>query len=408
MKLGAVCLLLLCLLLSISSSRSVGRPNIDIDLTYIEYLRGLRFSFTEIARIMGISRATLYRRLDDAGIDRTSSYSNISDAELDREVERIKHIHPNDGERLMMGHLVSRGIIVQRTRLRGSIHRVDPENTAIRRSIAIRRRVYHVDGPNSVWHMDGHHKLIRWKFVTHGAIDGYSRTITFLKCADNNRASTVLSEFINAVHVHGLPERVRTDLGGENVEVWRYMVEQHSSRAAVITGSSIHNERIERLWREIYRSVVILFYDTFYSLERQDKLDSLNEIDLYCLHYVYLPRINFALQSFIEAWNNHPVSTEHNLTPNQLFIRGGLCQNMTPQLPHNYIGNPTNQHTLPLASSHVEVPRSSFTPCDSLLTQLTSSVTPLAESDDFGCTIYSQTVDIVGRHLQRGCNNCVV
>ena len=51
---------------------------------------------------MGISGATLYRRLDDASIDRTSS-SNISDAELDREVERIKHIHPNDGERLMMG-----------------------------------------------------------------------------------------------------------------------------------------------------------------------------------------------------------------------------------------------------------------------------------------------------------------
>ena len=162
---------------------------------------------------------------------------------------------------------------------------------------------YHVDGPNSVWHMDSHHKLIWWKFVTHGAIDGYSRTITFLKCADNNRVSTVLSEFINAVHVHGLPECVRTDLGGENVEVWRYMVEQHSSRAAVITGSSIHNERIKRLWREIYRSVVILFYDTFYSLERQDKLDSL---DLYCLQYVYLPRINFALQSFIEAWKQPP------------------------------------------------------------------------------------------------------
>ena len=169
---------------------------------------------------MGISRATLYRRLDDVSIDRATSYSNISDAELDREVERIKHVHPNDGERLMMGHLVSRGIILQCTRLRGSIHRVDPENTAIRRSIAIRRRVYHVDGPNSVWHMDGHHKLIRWKFVTHGAIDGYSRTITFLKCADNNRALTVLSEFINAVHVHGLPERVHTDFSGENVEVW--------------------------------------------------------------------------------------------------------------------------------------------------------------------------------------------
>ena len=81
---------------------------------------------------------------------------------------------------------------------------------------------------------------------------------------------------------------------------------------------------------------------------------------------------------------------------------------MTPQLPHNYVGNPTNQHTLPLASSHVEVPRSSFTPCDSLLTQLISSVTSLAESNDFGCIIYSQTVDIVGRHNVDVIANCVV
>ena len=30
-------------------SRSVGRPMIETDVTYIEYLRGLRFSFTKIA-----------------------------------------------------------------------------------------------------------------------------------------------------------------------------------------------------------------------------------------------------------------------------------------------------------------------------------------------------------------------
>ena len=98
---------------------------------YIEYLR---FSFTD-------SRATLYRRLDDTGTDRSSTYSVITDATLDQEVRRIKRVHPNDGECLMAGHLASRGIIA-------SIHRTDPEATAIRRSIAVRRRVYCVPGPN--------------------------------------------------------------------------------------------------------------------------------------------------------------------------------------------------------------------------------------------------------------------
>ena len=76
------------------SSRS-GRPIIEVNLMYVEYLRGLKFSFTDIGSIMGISRATLYRRLDDAGIDRTCSYSRVSDRELDDEVRRIKHDHPN-------------------------------------------------------------------------------------------------------------------------------------------------------------------------------------------------------------------------------------------------------------------------------------------------------------------------
>ena len=40
--------------------------------------------------------------------------------------------------------------------------------------------------------------------------------------------------------------------GGENVDVWRCMIEAHSTEIAVITGSSVHNERIERLRRDVF------------------------------------------------------------------------------------------------------------------------------------------------------------
>ena len=143
----------------------------------------------------------------------------------------------------MIGHLAARGIIVPRVRVRASI-RVDPQSTQLRRSVTIRRRTYHVEGPNVVWHVDGNHKLIRWRMVIHGSIDGYSRSVTFLKCSNNNRASTVLSAFTSAVELHGLPERIWTDLGGENVGIWQYMVEQHNTIRAVITGSSTHKYRI--------------------------------------------------------------------------------------------------------------------------------------------------------------------
>ena len=97
---------------------------------------------------------------------------------------------------------------------------------------------------------------------------------------------------MQACVTHGLPEKVRSDLGGENIEVWRYLIEQHRSESAVITGFSTHNEGIERLWRDVMRCVSSIYYGVFKQLEEEGKLDPLNELDMYCLHKVYLPRIN--------------------------------------------------------------------------------------------------------------------
>ena len=190
--------------------------------------------------------------MEEEGISQEVDYTLISDHDLDQEILAIKLAHPNDGEVLLNGHLIRRKIFIPRSKLRASIHRVDPHNTATRKSITVRRRVYHAEGPNAVWHVDGHHKLIHWRLVTHGGIDGFSRTIVYLKCSNNNRALTVLSAFTEAVRNHGLPCKVRSDLGGENVAVWQYMVEQHESESAVITGSSTRNERVERLWRDVF------------------------------------------------------------------------------------------------------------------------------------------------------------
>ena len=65
----------------------------------------------------------------------------------------------------MQAHLLRLGIPVQRQRLQLSIHRVDPVNISLHRTATVRRRVYRVAGPNSVWHLDGNHKLTCWRFV---------------------------------------------------------------------------------------------------------------------------------------------------------------------------------------------------------------------------------------------------
>lgn len=89
------------------------------------------------------------------------------------------------------------------------------------------------------------------------------------------------------LNYYGIPEKVRSDQGGENVEVWRYMIEQHANMSAIITGSSTHNERIERLWRDVHRCVTVIFHTLFYRLEEESLLDSLNEVDIFCLHCVH-------------------------------------------------------------------------------------------------------------------------
>ena len=382
--------------------RLPGRPLLEVSIDEVEYLRALRFTWTKISSLLGISRSTLYRYLEREGIDLTCTYSEISNSDLDCRILAIKQEHPNDGERLITGHLYRLGIILPRSRIRASIHRVDPVNTAIRRSVTIRRRVYCVDGPNSLWHIDGHHKLIKWRFVVHGGIDGFSRTIVYLHCSTNNFPSTVMASFADAVCKYGVPNQIRSDRGGENVQVWEYMLEQHRSESAVLVGSSTHNERIERLWRDVYRCVGVLFADLFREMESDNALSCLNEVDLFCLHTVFLPRINSALDSFLESWNNHPVSTEHNRTPNQLFVDGALRQNMipTPHIPTHAVGN----IPIPTSSEAVEVPRSAFLPCDRLLHELERH-DMLHASDDFGYSVYKHVCHIVGSHLHH-CNDC--
>ena len=145
---------------------------------------------------------------------------------------------------------------------------------------------------------------------------GFSRRVIYLKASDNNQSDTVLSLFVNAVDEVGLPSRVRGDRGGENVGVAQYMVQHRGSeRGSFIAGRFVHNQRIERLWHDVFRSCLIMFYHCFYGMEEEQLLNVEDDIYMFSLHYVYLPRINYALRQFMDAWNNHPLSTCQSLSP---------------------------------------------------------------------------------------------
>ena len=86
------------------------------------------------------------------------------------------------------------------------------------------------------------------------------------------------------------------------------LVEEVSSQDAVYI--------IKRLWRDVFNNCTILF------------ISWRPLIHLFCLHYIFRPRINIALQKFQYAWNSHPMSTTSNLSPN---LQGIAANGFAPE-----------------------------------------------------------------------------
>ena len=274
------------------------------------------------------------------------------------------------------------------------MRRVDPLGVTLRWARSVHRRSYSVPCPNSLWHIDSNHALIRWKLYVHGGIDGYSRLIVFLKCATNIRADTIFDSFTTACNRIGIPSRVRSDRGTENLLVATFMIlYRGAGRASHITGTSVHNQRVERLWRDVYIASTSLFYQLFYMLEEVGLLDPENEIHLYALHYVYLPRINQSLQLFCNSWNQHPLTSCNCRTPQQLWLRG-MLQNI--HSGYTAVDSLSSSIVLPTPTpTESDVETSSDWLSSHDVENLRSTIEPLRHSDCWGVDIYLDTVSFI-------------
>ncbi|KAJ7387940.1 hypothetical protein OS493_001293 [Desmophyllum pertusum] len=158
-------------------------------------------------------------------------------------------------------------------------------------------------------------------------------------------------------------------------------------------GSKRHNRAANEQELSVFKS-------EFYDLEREGILDPLNDTDLFCLHYVYLPRLNRNLAEFVSAHNNHKVSTEENNTPAQLFwVNLHLTAFGDGRDSENAYRAVNISDLISTELPHVQVPETSNPLDDTLYTELQSLVDPLSATS--GKELYRRTIDFVGRSLLR-------
>ncbi|KAL0066854.1 hypothetical protein AAF712_006049 [Marasmius tenuissimus] len=329
----------------IPPARGRGRPRVEIDPGLLQLSVDLRRQ-NRLAQAYDCSARTVRRRALEEGlvtpgnpvyvdveVDNTTiriyqsssgAQSDLSDDELDQVIGQIVVSFPTFGRRLIHGHLKYMGLHIPRSRVEESYRRVigAPLQTfGIRR---ITRRIYTVAGPNSLWHHDGQHSLIKYKIVIHAFIDGFSRFVTGIQASNNNLATTVLDVFIQAVEEHGCPSRTRGDHGTENLLVAEFMEEYKGlGRGSYLWGKSIHNIRIERLWRDVTLGFGGKWKLFFQSLEQSHGLNARIPSHIWLLHHLFLDSINEDARCWAESWNRHPLTSLHMThSPQEMFVFG--------------------------------------------------------------------------------------
>lgn len=178
-----------------------GRPSLQINREFLQWAYSLR-PISSIAHFLNVSRGFVRRQLVEHGIAEpqsqpfmlsaqytddgdsddvldpsgdvsfptspsdnmyfttsyTSPQSAISDTELDDLVVRLRRHFRRAGVTMLGGMLLRLGYRISRERITQSLVRIDPVQRVFQR-IRIRRRVYSVPGPNSLWHHDGQHGM---------------------------------------------------------------------------------------------------------------------------------------------------------------------------------------------------------------------------------------------------------
>lgn len=226
------------------------------------------------------------------------------------------------------------GLHVTQNRTRQMLRIIDPEGVARRTANRLLRRVYRCPGPNHMIHIDGYDKLKPYGIAIHGAVDGFSRKILWLKAGYSNSNPRLIAKFyLDFIrHINGVPKIIRADRGTENVLVHRMHValrwfhrDGYARENSFQYGRSTSNQRIEGWWSQLRRISTNSWINIFKDLRDRGLFDNSDPVQVECLRFCFLPLIQKQLDSITIQWNQHRIRPQ----------RHGECPSGKPDLMYH-------------------------------------------------------------------------
>ena len=272
------------------------------------------------------SMSTLKRRLREYGLKRKNAV-DVDDNDIAEAIpQELQGPSSVSGYRSMWHTLrLKYELCVPRDKVQRILKELDPNGTEERMQHRLKRRTYRSNGLNECWHVDGYDKLKPFGFPIHGAIDGYSRRVLWLKVARTNNNPIVIANFyVECVkELQGCPRLLRTDAGTENGTMAAIQChlranddDELSGEKAHRCGSSTSNQRIECWWSHLKRSRTTWWINLFKDLRDRGVFLDGNMFHMECLWFCFSKVIQQDLDFVKLHWNTHHIRpSRHDTTP---------------------------------------------------------------------------------------------
>ncbi len=144
-------------------------------------------------------------------------------------------------------------------------------------------------------------------------------------------------------------------------------------------------------------------------MEELHILDVGYDAQLWALHYVFLPRVQRNLDTFIQQWNSHGLTSEHGNSPYQLFTSGileshgsqytGVQAFMEDGRQEQEGADAEREDENSDTHDYIQRPALSMIQCpltQNQLTELQGRVSPIDDGDSIGIETYKQVVIFCG------------